>query len=65
MSIPLSEERRPNLVKQNTDGHDWDGLGKKNYTMRENSFDSFAKLDDIVNNSQIELIESTSNLESP
>jgi hypothetical protein len=33
--------------------------------MRENSFDSFAKLDEIVNNSQIELIESTVNLESP
>jgi hypothetical protein len=33
--------------------------------MRENSFDSFAKLDEIVNNSQIELIESSVNLESP
>jgi hypothetical protein len=24
-NIPLSEERRPNLAKHNTDGHDWDG----------------------------------------
>jgi hypothetical protein len=33
--------------------------------MRDSSFDSFAKLEEIVNNSQIERIESTINLESP
>jgi hypothetical protein len=25
VSMPLSETRRPNLVKHNTDGNDWDG----------------------------------------
>jgi hypothetical protein len=33
--------------------------------MRETSFDSFAKLEEIVNNSQIELVESSVNLDSP